>query len=92
MYKISVPVMNYHPYRAMDRENTLSELRRLGADRVFLCVGRGIEPEDERNAELRALGQNIRFFEAAGLEVGVWMSSLGHGVALVQDQVSGEQE
>ena len=29
MYNISVPIINYHTYQQMDRDNTLSELRRL---------------------------------------------------------------
>ena len=83
MYTLSVPVTNWSPDRPLDCAATLKELRRAGAGRVFLCVCRSVAPEAEKRAQLAALRQNIPFFEQAGLEVGVWMSTLGHGGPLV---------
>lgn len=83
MYKISVPVKNRPASREMDREAVLAALRRVGAQRTFLCVCRSVADADERAAEIESLRRNRPFFEAAGLEVGVWMSALGHGGPLV---------
>ena len=83
MYKISVPVKNRPAGREMDREAVLAALRRVGAQRTFLCVCRSVADADERAAEIESLRRNRPFFEAAGLEVGVWMSALGHGGPLV---------
>lgn len=85
MYRISVPVTNWFPNRTLDREATLSELRRVGAARVWLCSARGIEGEARLAEEEWLLIENRVFFEENGLEVGVWISSLGHGGALIQD-------
>ena len=83
MHTLSVPVTNWSPVQPLDCAATLKELRRAGAGRVFLCVCRSVAPEAEKRAQLAALRQNIPFFERAGLEVGVWMSTLGHGGPLV---------
>lgn len=85
MYRISVPITNWFPNRTLDREATLAELRRVGASRVWLCPARGIEGDARLAEEERLLIENRIFFERNGLEVGVWISSLGHGSALIQD-------
>ncbi len=85
MYRISVPVTNWFSNRTLDREATLAELRRVGATRVWLCSARGIEDESRLAEEERCLIENRILFEQNGLEVGVWISSLGHGGALIQD-------
>lgn len=74
-YHISVPLVRY-----WDRpEESLREVQRLGALRVFLCVSRGLGSEAENHRELEQLAKAIPFYEAAGLEVGVWLNSIGHG-------------
>ena len=85
MYTIAIPVTNWYSNREMDCEATLNELRRAGATRVWLCTARGIEREERLREELRLLKEHRLFFEANGLEVGVWLSSLGHGGTLVYD-------
>ena len=45
MYKTAVPITNRFPDRELDCEGTLTELKRLGAKRVWLCTARGIESE-----------------------------------------------
>ena len=85
MYKVAIPVTNWYPNREMDREGTLRELRRAGATRVWLCTARGIEEEDVLSAQLTTLKRNRLFFEERGIEVGVWLSSLGHGGALAHE-------
>lgn len=74
-YSISVPLVRF-----WDRpEESLREVQRLGASRVFLCVSRGLNSEAENRRELERLAVAIPFYESAGLEVGVWLSSIGHG-------------
>lgn len=82
MYKIAVPVTNRYPNRSMDAEATLRELQKAGAHRVWLCTARGIESEEILQDQLRLLKEHRLFFEAHGLEVGAWLSTLGHGGAL----------
>ncbi len=79
MYKVAVPVTNRYNNREMDCEKTLTELKKAGAARIWLCCCRGIENEKMLSADIAALKKHIPFFENAGLEVGVWISSLGHG-------------
>ena len=55
MYKISVPVKNRPASREMDREAVLAALRRVGAQRTFLCVCRSVADADERAAEIESL-------------------------------------
>lgn len=83
MYTVSVPVTNLPGYHALDCERTLNELKRVGAGRVFLCVCRSIAAPEVRARELAALRVHLPYFENAGLQTGVWLSSLGHGGKLV---------
>ena len=85
MYKIAVPITNRYPNREMDEAATLAALKKAGAQRVWLCACRGIEAEAVLADDLRLLRQHRLFFEANGLEVGAWISSLGHGGPLTQD-------
>ncbi len=80
MYKISVPLVRYYERH----DEILTELEKLGAERVFLCPSRGIGiTEEEKKAELLRLSENIAFFESKGYEVGVWISTIGHGGELL---------
>ena len=75
MYKISVPLVRYYEHR----EENIAQARRLGATRVFLCPSRGLGTEEFCSGELLRLEENIKFYEEAGFEVGVWISTIGHG-------------
>ena len=55
MYRIAIPVTNRYSNRRMDCEAVLSELRRAGATRVWLCTARGIEREECLSEELTLL-------------------------------------
>lgn len=79
MYKISVPLVRYAEFH----EENLAHLRRFGAERVFLCASRGFGSAEEKRAEYARLAENIRFYTDAGYEVGVWISTIGHGGELV---------
>ena len=73
MYKISVPLMNDTVF-PHNREKYLKLVHRAGASRVFLAINDFSVPETLRD--------NIAFFKAHGLEVGVWLSTIGHGMLL----------
>ena len=64
------------------RELYLKELKRAGADRFFLFIYDFFGKDPEFEQELKQLKENIEFFEAAGLEVGVWIDGFGHGGGL----------
>lgn len=81
MYSIQIPVIN----ATLEPEKALVEIQKAGAFRVWLASARGIEDEGTLKRELELLVKNRMFFEERGYEVGVWISSLGHGGALVQD-------
>ena len=76
MYKIAVPITNRYPNREMDEAATLAELKKAGAQRVWLCACRGIEAEAVLADDLRLLRQHRLFFEANGLEVGACLNLL----------------
>lgn len=56
-------------------------LKNAGVSRVYLCVGTCYVPDEAKNDYESRLRRYIPIFEKAGFEVGVWMSSLGHGGA-----------
>lgn len=75
MYKISVPIMNSNIER-MGRENLLREIKKLGAERVFLCFGAYVVDSEKQRHDFEALKYNCKYFKEAGFEVGVWIWSL----------------
>ena len=75
MYKISVPIVRYNEHR----EENIAQALRFGASRIFLCPGRGLGAQEDCEKELELLAENIKYYEAAGFEVGVWISTIGHG-------------
>lgn len=79
MYDISVPLVRYYE----NREENIAQARRLGAKRVFVCPSRGLGTDEWCACELERIEENIKFYEDAGFEVGVWISSIGHGGDLV---------
>ncbi|MBO5050837.1 MAG: hypothetical protein J6D31_01440 [Clostridia bacterium] len=72
MYKISVPVMN-KTVKRVGKEQTLAELRRFDAERVFLALDCYETDEERRRESLSTLAENCRFFKENGLEVGAWI-------------------
>ncbi|MBR4942352.1 MAG: hypothetical protein IKZ19_10180, partial [Clostridia bacterium] len=88
MHKISVPLVRYYERR----EENIAEARRLGATRVFVCPSRGLGTKEWCEGELARIEENIKYYEDAGFEVGVWISSIGHGgnlVGAMNDEYSG---
>ncbi len=76
--KVSVPLVRF----SQMRDEILLRLSELEADRVFLCTNRGLFGEETQKEELDRLRDGIEFFQAHGYEVGIWLSSLGHGGSL----------
>lgn len=78
MYSVTIPVMLRDNF---DRDGTLGELKRAGADRVLLAVNREFSGGRIRtDAQLPLMKETIRQYEDAGLEVGVWLGeTMGHG-------------
>ena len=72
MYKISVPVMTSNILRN-NREETLRQIKRLNAERVFLALGRYELDEEKKRIALAELKDNCAFFKAQGFEVGAWI-------------------
>ena len=72
MYKISVPIMNENLIEN-GREETLAQLRRFDAERVFLALG-FYEPNEQKQKEIfKTLKENCKFFKSHGFEVGAWL-------------------
>lgn len=72
MYKVSVPIMNEN-LKQNGREETLRELRRFDAERVFLALG-FYEPDETKQQEIfENLKDNCAYFKSHGFEVGAWL-------------------
>ncbi|MBR5529819.1 MAG: hypothetical protein IKU57_05035 [Oscillospiraceae bacterium] len=63
------------------RAQAVEKLRTVGAKTVFLTWINGYFLED-RSDEIALLRDNIKFFEEAGFEVGVWIRSFGYGTPM----------
>lgn len=72
MYKISVPV-GCETMAAHGAKETLEQVKRFGAERVFLSLGTYITDPDEFARTLKHLREFIPVFKNAGLEVGIWI-------------------
>lgn len=72
MYKISVPVKTSNILRN-NREETLRQIKRLNAERVFLSLGCYELNEEKKRIALAELKDNCAFFKAQGFEVGAWI-------------------
>ena len=70
MYDISIPCMPLDP--TFNRERTLEDLRQMGAKRVFLALPFLSHNWAEMEDMYAGLEPHIRYFQDAGLEVGVW--------------------
>lgn len=75
---LAVPIMN-RQVTEKTRENYLEKLRKIGAERIWLAAERDLLFRDDREADLALIRENMAFFEKAGLEVGLWIQTLGFG-------------
>lgn len=77
MRKITVPtvVTNGH----FDKNKTLSELKRCGAERIALAIDRELDYEFSSQENLELLRELIKYYEDNGLETIVWIGeTCGH--------------
>ena len=74
-YVLSVPVMSSVNVDREQREKTLAELKRCGADRVFVCACSLYSDLAYAEPCLNNIEENVKFFKSHGLEVGVWQLS-----------------
>ncbi|MBQ7930277.1 MAG: hypothetical protein IJ334_04600 [Clostridia bacterium] len=86
MYSVTIPVMLRDDF---DRDGTLRELKRAGADRVLLAVNRAFrDGRIDTEVQLPLMKETIGIYEDSGLEVGVWLGeTMGHGWGPVIDTV-----
>lgn len=85
MYKVTVPtvITNGH----FNKEKTLAELKRCGADRVALALDRETEYTFSSPKNLKLLGELVEYYHENGLEVLVWLGeTLGHDGAAPLDR------
>ena len=75
MYKVSVPVINGSVSR-YGGERTLAQIRRFGAERVFLAFGKFTADAAENEKRLGMLKENAAFFRSRGYETGAWRWAL----------------
>ncbi len=81
MYKITVPtiVTNGH----FNKEKTLAEMKRCGAERIALALDREIDYAFSSPENLKLLKELVKFYHDNGLEVLVWLGeTFGHDGAL----------
>lgn len=77
MYKVTVPtiITNGH----FNKEKTLAEIRRCGAERIALAVDRELEYAFTSPENLKLLKELIQYYKDNGLETLVWLGeTIGH--------------
>lgn len=73
-YSVTVPVKNKPGLEEFGgREKVLSELRKLGASRVILSLGKYVFDGDKRANAMRALKENSDWFKSQGLSTCAWL-------------------
>ena len=81
MNRLFVPVSGRYDQNC---EQTLSDLRKIGVERVYIAIEERFpfEKGARRDRVLSDLAEKVRFYSEAGLEVGVWIDTLGYGGAM----------
>ena len=74
MYNLYVPINNIS-FANDDKERTVEALNKMGASRVFLCIGSYHFDKKQRDTEFAVLRENTEYLHARGFEVGAWMWS-----------------
>lgn len=80
MYKTTVPtiITNGH----FNKEKTLAELKRCGAERIALAIDRELDYSFSSPENLKLIKELVEYYHANGLEVLVWLGeTLGHDSA-----------
>ena len=71
MRKVTIPtvVTNGH----FDKEKTLAEIKRCGADRIAIAVDRELDYQFSSPETIKLVKELIQYYEANGLETLVWL-------------------
>ncbi|MBQ1947705.1 MAG: hypothetical protein II359_03750 [Clostridia bacterium] len=72
MYKITAPLMN-NVFQRTNPEKTVSMLKQLGVERVFLALDTYVTASEKRKKIFDDLKANIAFLKQEGFEVGAWI-------------------
>ena len=72
MYTLSVPFM-LDQVATYGADGFIEELKKIGADTVFLALDCYLMDEKKREAVFAALKKNVPLFQEAGFRVGVWV-------------------
>lgn len=85
MYKLSVPI-SMRTVNDRTMPIYLEWFQKCRADRVFLCgFGEIFSEESVLYQDSERIRKTITYFQANGLEVGLWVNSFGHGMVLSHD-------
>ena len=72
MYTLSVPFM-LSQIKTYGTDGFIEQLKRIGADTVFLALGCYTMDEEKQKEVFLALEENVPVFKKAGFRVGVWV-------------------
>lgn len=75
---LSIPIINEMSTKNT-RKDYADELRRAGADRVFIAPENPFGQEPDITHIIDLLRENIIYYTDAGFETAVWINGLGHG-------------
>ena len=78
LHILAVPAMS----RTMTPETRpiyLQHLKNIGAQRIWIAFERDTLFMKDRSADLKNLEESLRYFEANGIEAGVWFQTFGFG-------------
>lgn len=86
MYQLTIPL-----YLSVINDESLpvflEEFKKAKASRVLLCgTGYPFKEDSPLYTQTEKLKQAIQYFQREGLEVGVWINNLGHGMPLSHEQ------
>lgn len=76
--KLYMPIINGKATEKT-RADYVSELKRAGADRVYIAPSNFYGREPEQSREISLLKENLEYFTEQGFETAVWINGLGHG-------------
>lgn len=83
---LSIPIINTQS-TAETRPAFVHELRRAGADRVFIFCDNPFGDEKQLDSLMTLLGENLAFYRNEGFDTGVWIDGFGHGGALAHTKM-----
>ncbi len=89
-YRLAIPTLLDNPLFEKYYPEWVRRCKNAGADIVFLAVSRCTAAEEEKERQLALLRKYIPLLREEGLEVGIWLSSLGHGGTCATNDVEAD--